>query len=756
MSTATLNTTNLDFQSNNATIAKIVGSTNTISFVGSGSNDCDINGIADITTSADVAVGGDLTVTGSTNLSTISLTGNASVAGTLDVTGDSSFVNAAASGTLGVTGAATMASTLDVTGDASFVNAAASGTLDVTGDASFVNAAASGTLAVTGAATMASTLDVTGDASFVNAAASGTLDVTGDASFVNAAASGTLAVTGAATMASTLGVTGVATMSSVVQSTSSSSGALIVSGGVGIAKDVYAGGSIDVATDVDIGGALDVVGTSTLGDASVSGTLGVTGDASFVNAAASGTLAVTGAATMASTLGVTGDASFVNAAASGTLAVTGAATMASTLGVTGDASFVNAAASGTLAVTGASTLAGVSMSGTLNMNNNSIENVAVPSQAHHAATKAYVDAVSAGLHWKETCSVATTTNLSIATDLEAGDSIDGVVLTAGMRVLVKDQTTASENGIYVASASGAASRAVDFTTSDDVAGFAVFVEQGTSSADQAYVVTNNTGSATPGTSALVFSQFTGTGQITAGDGLDKNGNTLSVNSSVIRDTGAQSMAGVLSITDATQSTSTTTGALVISGGVGVAKDVFLGGALDIVGASTMASSLAITGATTMSSASLSSTLAVAGVTSITASTASTSASSGALVVTGGVGIGEKLYVTDNITCAAEVNAVSFNATSDENFKQDIEDINSSDLDRLLNVRAVSYRFKGVSDESKTRYGILAQDLEYNGLGHMVTTDKMGTKKVNYNDLVGLLIGEVKYLNQEVQLLKNMV
>ena len=744
MSTATLNTTNLDFQSNNATIAKIVGSTNTISFVGSGSNDCDINGIADITTSADVAVGGDLTVTGSTNLSTISLTGNASVAGTLDVTGDSSFVNAAASGTLGVTGAATMASTLDVTGDASFVNAAASGTLDVTGDASFVNAAASGTLAVTGAATMASTLDVTGDASFVNAAASGTLDVTGDASFVNAAASGTLdvtgdasfvnaaasgtlAVTGAATMASTLGVTGVATMSSVVQSTSSSSGALIVSGGVGIAKDVYAGGSIDVATDVDIGGALDVVGTSTLGDASVSGTLGVTGDASFVNAAASGTLAVTGAATMASTLGVTGDASFVNAAASGTLAVTGA-----------------------------STLAGVSMSGTLNMNNNSIENVAVPSQAHHAATKAYVDAVSAGLHWKETCSVATTTNLSIATDLEAGDSIDGVVLTAGMRVLVKDQTTASENGIYVASASGAASRAVDFTTSDDVAGFAVFVEQGTSSADQAYVVTNNTGSATPGTSALVFSQFTGTGQITAGDGLDKNGNTLSVNSSVIRDTGAQSMAGVLSITDATQSTSTTTGALVISGGVGVAKDVFLGGALDIVGASTMASSLAITGATTMSSASLSSTLAVAGVTSITASTASTSASSGALVVTGGVGIGEKLYVTDNITCAAEVNAVSFNATSDENFKQDIEDINSSDLDRLLNVRAVSYRFKGVSDESKTRYGILAQDLEYNGLGHMVTTDKMGTKKVNYNDLVGLLIGEVKYLNQEVQLLKNMV
>ena len=157
----------------------------------------------------------------------------------------------------------------------------------------------------------------------------------------------------------------------------------------------------------------------------------------------------------------------------------------------------------------------------------------------------------------------------------------------------------------------------------------------------------------------------------------------------------------------------------------------------------------------MSSASLSSTLSVAGDASITAATPSTSASSGALVVTGGAGIGEKLYVTDDITCAAEVNAVSFNATSDQNFKQDIEDINSSDLDRLLNVRAVSYRFKGVSDESKTRYGILAQDLEYNGLGHMVTTDKKGTKKVNYNDLVGLLIGEVKYLNKEVELLKNM-
>ena len=739
MSTAILNTTNLDFQSNNATIAKIVGSTDTISFVGSTTagvtSDCDITGIADITTSADVDVGGILTVTGSTNMSAINTTGDAgiggdaTVGGTLDVTGDASFVNDAAVG-----GDATVTGTLGVTGDASFVNAAATGTLGVTGLASFVNTAA------TGNATVGGTLGVTGLASFVNAAATGTLGVTGLASFVNTAA------TGNATVGGTLGVTGLASF-----------------------VNAAATGTLGVT------GLASFVNTAATGNATVGGTLGVTGLASFVNAAATGTL------------GVTGLASFVNTAA------TGNATVGGTLGVTGDASFVNAAATGTLGVTGTSTLADVSMSGELNMNQQHIINVKEPLQSHHAATKEYVDAVSAGLHWQETCSVATTANISIATDLENTDSIDGVTLVTGMRVLVKDQTTASENGIYVVSASGTALRAAGFKPSDDVAGFAVFVEQG-SSADQAYVVTNNTGSATPGTSALVFSQFTGTGQITAGDGLDKNGNTLSVNSSVIRDTGAQSMAGVLSITDATQSVSTATGALVISGGVGVAKDVFLGGALDIVGASTMSSAslsstlsvagdasitaatpstsassgalvvtggvgigekLYVTGASTMSSASLSSTLSVAGVASITAATPSTSASSGALVVTGGAGIGEKLYVTDDITCAAEVNAVSFNATSDQNFKQDIEDINSSDLDRLLNVRAVSYRFKGVSDESKTRYGILAQDLEYNGLGHMVTTDKKGTKKVNYNDLVGLLIGEVKYLNKEVELLKNM-
>jgi hypothetical protein len=111
--------------------------------------------------------------------------------------------------------------------------------------------------------------------------------------------------------------------------------------------------------------------------------------------------------------------------------------------------------------------------------------------------------------------------------LENGDAIDGVTLATGDRVLLKNQSTGSENGIYVVQASGAAVRASDFQTGDVSSLAFVFVEEGTSNAQNGYILTN-TGSITVGSTALTFTQFSGAGQITAGTALTKSGNTLNV------------------------------------------------------------------------------------------------------------------------------------------------------------------------------------------------------------------------------------
>ena len=154
--------------------------------------------------------------------------------------------------------------------------------------------------------------------------------------------------------------------------------------------------------------------------------------------------------------------------------------------------------------------------------------VATPSADGHAATKGYVDSARSGLDVKQSVRVATTAAINLSSDLEAGDVVDGVTLVAGDRVLVKNQGTASENGIYVAvaSAAGAASRATDADSNTEVtAGMFTFVEEGTVNADSGFVLTTD-GPITLGSTSLVFVQFSGAGQITAGDGLTKSGNTI--------------------------------------------------------------------------------------------------------------------------------------------------------------------------------------------------------------------------------------
>jgi hypothetical protein len=142
--------------------------------------------------------------------------------------------------------------------------------------------------------------------------------------------------------------------------------------------------------------------------------------------------------------------------------------------------------------------------------------------------RTYADSVAAGLQWKASVRVAATGNVAIATALENGDTLDGVVLATGDRVLLPFQSTGSQNGIYVVPAAGAASRAADANTSAEVtSGMAVFVEEGATYADTGWVLTTND-PITLDTTALTFTQFTSLGQVTAGAGMTKTGSTLDV------------------------------------------------------------------------------------------------------------------------------------------------------------------------------------------------------------------------------------
>ncbi len=148
------------------------------------------------------------------------------------------------------------------------------------------------------------------------------------------------------------------------------------------------------------------------------------------------------------------------------------------------------------------------------------------------ATSQYVDGLVQGLSIKNSCVVATVADI---TDLSAGapSTVDSIVLAEDDRVLVKAQTTGSENGIYKVDTLGTGSNGIwsrvsDMAAASDASGVFTFVEEGTT-ADTGWVCTNDSGSDTVATHALVFSQFSGAGSYTGGDGLTLSGVSFSVN-----------------------------------------------------------------------------------------------------------------------------------------------------------------------------------------------------------------------------------
>jgi hypothetical protein len=164
----------------------------------------------------------------------------------------------------------------------------------------------------------------------------------------------------------------------------------------------------------------------------------------------------------------------------------------------------------------------------VSVNNQKITNVAVPTLDTDAANKGYVDAAVNGTDWKLSARVGTTANLAALSGLL---TIDGITLVAGDRILVKDQTTQSANGIYVAN-SGAWTRSTDADVNAEVtAGLSLMVTEGTTNADTQWRLTTNDGIVV-GTTALVFAQIGAGTSYSAGAGISIAGNVVSLDTLV--------------------------------------------------------------------------------------------------------------------------------------------------------------------------------------------------------------------------------
>ena len=260
------------------------------------------------------------------------------------------------------------------------------------------------------------------------------------------------------------------------------------------------------------------------GNASVSGTLAVTGATVFASSLAVGGAITATGGVIGNVTAATGTSTFNDVVIAGALDMT-AGSSATITGLNNptnpsdaaNKSYVDAQDALKLSLTGGT------MSGVIAMGNNKVTGLATPTADADAATKAYVDSVAQGLDVKGSCRAATTGNIT----LSGTQTIDGVAVVAGDRVLVKDQSTSSQNGIYVAAA-GAWSRASDADTWAELVGAFTFVEDGTVNDNSGWVCTVAPGG-TLGTTAVTWEQFSGAGQINAGTGMTKTGNTLNVN-----------------------------------------------------------------------------------------------------------------------------------------------------------------------------------------------------------------------------------
>lgn len=263
----------------------------------------------------------------------------------------------------------------------------------------------------------------------------------------------------------------------------------------------------------------------------LSSTQTVAGTKTFSNAitgSVTGNAGTATALTTGRTISVTGDLAYTSGSFDGTGNVTGTGTLATVNSNVGTFTKVTINAKG-LATAGANAILNDigAPTSSFSFGTQLLTNLADPVSNQDAATKYYVDSVAQGLDIKASVVTASTANIATLSGLL---TISGVTLTAGQRVLVKDQTASEDNGIYLASAT-AWSRSPDANTWDELVSAFVFVEEGTY-ADTGWVCTINSGG-TLGTTPITWTQFSGAGTYTNGTGLTLTGNVFSITNTAV-------------------------------------------------------------------------------------------------------------------------------------------------------------------------------------------------------------------------------
>jgi hypothetical protein len=480
-----------------------------------------LNGNANLTfnkTTSTMTVA-NLSVTGTLNAGDISVSSIANGTSNVDIIGVSGNVTTSVGG---------VANVLVVTGTGANIT----GTLSVSGNVTAGNVAATTfTGALTGAATSATTAGTVTTAAQSNITSVGTLtslSVSGNITAGNVAATTfTGALSGAATTAGTV--------TTAAQPNITSTGTLAslsVTGNINagnVSATTFTGALSGAATSATTAGTVTTAAQPNITSVGTLTSVSVSGNANVGNIGAAAGIFTTVAGSLTT-------AAQPNITSVGTL---------SSLAVTGNVAAGNLTTTGVLSVTGT----GVSsIAGNLDMTSNTIINLATPTNSSDAATKQYVDDVAQGLHIHPSCNAATTTTLASisggtvtynngtagvgATLTTTGTytTIDGVTLSDGMRILVKNEATQANNGIYVRTSATVLTRADDFNTAVEIAGGDfTFVTAGTQYNSTGWVQIDDV--TTVGTDPIVWEQFSGAGTYQAGTGLTLTGTTFSVNAS---------------------------------------------------------------------------------------------------------------------------------------------------------------------------------------------------------------------------------
>jgi len=382
-------------------------------------------------------------------------------------------------------------------------------------------------------------ISVSGATGAVTINNTGVLSITGTANQISASASTgavTLSLPASVTLGTSLTVSGLTansflysgTAGLLTTTTAPTNGQLLIgsTGGAPVAAALTAGTAISV---VNGSGSITINNTGVTSLAAGTG-IGVSASTGAVTISNNGVTSAVGTAGNITVSASTGAVTF-------NLATAGTPVTSSFVKITTDTfgRVTSTAAVGSTDITTALgytpvNKAGDTMASAANLvfsGGGTVQGLPLPVNGTDAANKNYVDAAVNGLSWKQAVRVATTTAGTLATSFSNGSSVDGITIATNDRILIKNQASATENGIYIVNATGAPTRSSDANTGAELVAATVYVDQGTVNADTGWTMTT-IAPITIGTSNIVWIQFSGSGSYTAGTGLTLTGNTFSI------------------------------------------------------------------------------------------------------------------------------------------------------------------------------------------------------------------------------------